>query len=132
MQDGSIQRDSSLTLLEEIVSFLVLVNFVLMAFREAMEPFPSHFLETGDFAGEGGGWISSEAESRSKIPSSGSTPTPHQEFIPSNSLFCPPRLQERPTACCLQKEERENGEEKRIKEGKKEGGRVGGREHSYN
>ena len=76
MQDGSSQWDSSLTLLEEIVSFLVLVNFVLMAFREAMEPFPSDFLETGDFVGEGGRWISSEAESRSKIPSSGSTPTP--------------------------------------------------------
>lgn len=132
MQDGSIQWDSSLTLLEEIVSFLVLVNFVLMAFREAMEPFPSDFLETGDFVGEGGRWISSEAESRSKIPSSGSTPTPHQECIPSNSLFCPPRLQECPTACCLQKEGREHGEKKGIKEGKTEGGRVGGREHFCN
>ena len=132
MQDGSIQWDSSLTLLEEIVSFLVLVNFVLMAFREAMEPFPSDFLETGDFVGEGGRWISSEAESRSKIPSSGSTPTPHQECIPSNSLFCPPRLQECPTACCLQKEGREHGEKKGIKEGKTEGGSVGGREHFCN
>ena len=128
-----MQWDSSLALLEEIFSFLVLVNFVLMSFREAMEPFPSHFLETGDFGGEGGGQISSEAESRSKIPCSGSTSTPHQECIPSNSLFCPPtRLQERPTACCLQKEGRENGEKKGIKEGKTEGGRVESREHSYN
>lgn len=72
VQSGSTQQDGPPALFEDFVSVLVPRNFVLMAFREAVEPLPPHFLMTGAWVGQ----------SRSKVPSSGPR-TPWAGGLPS-------------------------------------------------